>query len=168
MIGECDFKCVEGECYGDDIGDCNKPQHQSGISKMILLRKTAHIYHALRSLSEQLLGDVIEDLVKHPEWTSIKDYVPQTFASDYRCYISDLIRVTLQKAHVIVETLSSPSELAPEYVPTYQFARDMTIKATNINLSFDVIDWPTPPPPPQQRRKRYRDTFDKFKTKYVR
>jgi hypothetical protein len=86
--GNCDFKCREGLCYSDTIGNCTVAEHQRGINTMIELRKRAHIYHAIKSLLPEQRESILKQSSRIPK---LRPYLPRYMCSEYRTYLSDIV-----------------------------------------------------------------------------
>lgn len=94
-IARCDFKCQENVCYNNDIGDCNRPDHQDGINNMHQERKKAQVYHAIRSLLPDLKQKVLSEMWLMPE---LKTYIPQWVSKDHRSFCPDTLRYHLRRS----------------------------------------------------------------------
>lgn len=149
----CGFMCVEGECYGGDKGDCDKPEHASGISNMITARKQAHIYHALKSLLPELRQSMLDLLWLDDE---IRPFMPQWWADDYRTFLPDAIRSAAEPN----------ANLDPEII--------QSVIAKTAMLKFIPINYPPLPPvlqlqQPKQEQEQIKTKvlFNKFKNRYI-
>jgi hypothetical protein len=103
--GNCNFKCRESQCYNDDIGPCTVPDHTSGITEMIKLRKRAHIYHAIKSLIPSLQAQVIAIVSTNKK---IAPFLPKYMCSDYRLYMSDVMHYKLKAAQNFIRNYNNP------------------------------------------------------------
>lgn len=89
-VAECDFQCVEGDCYDHELGECTNPEHQTGIHNMIEVRKKARIYHALFSLLAETL-EILKPIMETDR--KLQGYIPPANVwqgrerSDYREYL---------------------------------------------------------------------------------
>ena len=83
----CNFECLENECYNQLIGDCDVPEHQYGVKKVIAIRKKAMVYHAIKSLLPYFRQEI---LTKAQSIKKLKQYLPTYISSDYRTYIADI------------------------------------------------------------------------------
>ncbi len=162
MIGGCKFRCLEGECYGADAGDCNIPEHIQGINNMIETRKRAHIYHAIKSLLPELRKQILEKL-----WLTnndIRPYLPQCWSSDYRTYVPDILRQTVEHADKIMEGSVTVDD------STRELAQTILNKVGAACIVFETIQYP-PLPPKQIKqsvlRKDYETLFERFKQRYI-
>jgi hypothetical protein len=77
-----EFLCFTEECSNHDVGDCNVPDHEAGITKLVHFRQKACVYHILKSLSPSLLNivyDTLFDMFVHDD--SLLHFLPfkQTF-----------------------------------------------------------------------------------------
>lgn len=63
-VAKVGLKCKENECYGEEIGDCDKKEHIRGIMNMNEERKKAFVYHMIKSLIKETREPVIDRLRK--------------------------------------------------------------------------------------------------------
>ena len=167
VIGECGFRCIEGTCYNDELGDCQQSEHANGVRAMIDARKAAHVYHALKSLLAPLRTATIRGLCLMP---NARKWLPALYSSDYRTYLPEPVMRMQLKTRRIVETIT-PEELNQIDVPTWEFTRDFVQKTANITFidadplpEVHVATLKVVPPKVLPRHARL---FNKFKTKYV-
>ena len=60
-IANCNFKCIEGECYGEySDGICFDVTHQQGIKNLDTERKKAMIYHKIISIPSEIRSQVVK------------------------------------------------------------------------------------------------------------
>ena len=88
-LAGCNFRCMEGECYGSEVGDCTIAEHAVGVRNMIEMRKRAHIYHAIKSLLPEMRKHILEKVWLQQD--DIRPYLPSHWSSDYRTYVPDVI-----------------------------------------------------------------------------
>lgn len=106
--GDCEFKCREGYCYGDDIGRCNIVAHKFGINEMNNIRKKAHIYHCIKSLLPEL-RDIIQYKAMNIE--SLHNYLPKYMCSEYRAFLADVMfNKKVQAQYVLSESIDNIKE----------------------------------------------------------
>ena len=72
------YQCTESLCSNHDKGDCQISEHQDGIKHIYFIRKSAYIYHILKSLLPNIRITVYDKLYKkllisYPE---LLDYLP--------------------------------------------------------------------------------------------
>jgi hypothetical protein len=160
---------VEGECYNDQIGECQNPEHVAGIAKMIKIRKRAHIYHALKSLLPEMRQVVLEKVWRYPE---SRPFLPHCWSSDYRTYHPDAVRATLDQARTVLESDEGEDEVR-------QLASDIVNKAAS--LEFFDFNYPmlaprysdpkeeqkSKKPKPIDLRPRHEILFEQFKARYL-
>ncbi len=102
VMANCQFKCVETECYGNDIGDCTVEDHQAGIRSMIFMRKKAHIYHAIKSLLPEVRRCVLNKLSLMNNGI-FRPFLPLYMSDDYRTYLPDCIKFTFEQAQKLLQ-----------------------------------------------------------------
>lgn len=163
IVANCKFICTEGEngCYGDQEGDCHNVDHAQGIASMIAARRSAHVYHALKSLLPEIREKVIAMLAMIPE---ARAWLPTWKSSDYRTYTPEKVMETLEKAVVVIESLQSEDIPDSDRV-TWEFARDFAQKASRIR--FDM--YPDLPPLPVlvAPKPKHAVIFSRFRQKYA-
>lgn len=86
-VARCDFRCQEGECHSQNMGDCQVTEHQVGIRNMTNIRKKARVYHALFSLLPETLEQIKPSLETDE---IIQPYMPLVWGNDYREYLPEL------------------------------------------------------------------------------
>lgn len=157
IIAGCKFRCLEGKCYGSDIGDCTNADHVQGIENMIDTRKRAHIYHAIKSLLPDLRQKTLDTLWLIDDNT--RRYLPTYWANDYRTYVPDTLKQTIEHAQQITDNDST----------AYKLAQTILDKVGNLALQFIPIKYPDLPtaPPKKTTLKQYEMLFERFKIKYV-
>jgi hypothetical protein len=138
----CDWKCVEGTCYNDIIGDCILSDHQTGVKKMIEARRAAHIYHALKSLLEPIRQETMDILARD---LFSRRFLPRIWSSDYRTYHGENIKILLSK---IGEHQN------------WDFAQNFIEKASKLTFSDIVLA------PITKEIPKYKQLFDQFNEKY--
>ena len=145
VIARCDFRCIEGECYGDELGDCTIEEHQPGIEAMIRHRKKAHIYHAILSLLPETRKAVIETLGKR---RGIREWLPEWWSTDYHTYFSDTVKRIVDHPGMIPSAMKEKLE----------------------NVSFEPIEYPDEVEELTSgwEQPRYEDMFVKFRERYGR
>lgn len=161
VIGGCKFRCLEGDCYGGEVGDCDREAHTLGIQNMIRIRKKAHIYHAIKSLLPHLRQRVLDEL-----WTEhavIRPLLPQCDSSDYRTYVPECTRKTAIQAQKIISASSSQ---------TLELARN--IVAASESLVFSDYSYPVEEAADvaaaglgSSPTRSYEALFDRFKSRYI-
>lgn len=57
-----EMKCIEGVCYGHNIGPCTVQDHLDSILKYQEFRKKQHMYHSLKSLLPHIRQKVIDEM----------------------------------------------------------------------------------------------------------
>lgn len=170
VMSGCKFRCVEGDCYGDEVGDCKVEEHQQGIQNMIHTRKRAHIYHALKSLLPDLRKQALDVL-----WlvNSVREFMPECESSDYRTYLPDRTRKTAMQAKHVLDRSSDGSEVRDDQ--TVQLAQNIVASASTLTFQ----DYSYPELPPQMvaasqtnhnnnnpKQKAYVVLFERFKSRY--
>lgn len=167
VMANCKFRCVESDCYGGEVGDCDVEEHHQGIQNMIDTRKRAHIYHGIKSLLPELRQSVLNKL-----WLidSVRPFMPACWADDYRTYIADCIRQTADQANKLLESAAASATTLDRQ--TVELAQSIVSKAST--LKFTDITYPElpPPPPPLAKRithshERTKMLFEKFKMRYI-
>lgn len=171
VIADCRFRCTEGTCYNDELGDCNVSEHAVGIRAMIDARKNAHVYHALKSLLPPLRMSTVRALNIRP---NAVEWLPRFYSSDYRTYLPELVMMMQKKTQNIVDNITA-DEINTIDAPTWEFTRDFAQKTSNITFTevepapkvqvatLKVIAVGQPLPKQLPRHERL---FIKFKTKY--
>jgi hypothetical protein len=168
VIGDCKFRCTEGTCYNDELGDCTVSEHASGVRAMIDARKAAHVYHALKSLLAPIRSAVVKGLcLRSP---TARQWLPRYYSSDYRTYLPEPIMRMQQKTRSIVDNITE-AEVQGIDAPTWEFTRDFAAKTANI--VFNEAD-PIPEiqtaaikvVTTQPRQPRHKVLFNQFKSKY--
>jgi hypothetical protein len=123
---------------------------------MIDARRTAHVYHALKSLLEPIRLATTLALRRF----AIRKWLPRYYSSDYRTYMSEPIMRMYIKARNVVDAIGS-DEVDENDAPTWEFARDFVNKAAA--LTFEEV---VQPPDPIIKPK-HKVIFDTFKSKYA-
>jgi hypothetical protein len=175
VMAGCKFQCIEGDCYNEELGDCDLESHKPGIEAMVMARKRAHIYHAIKSLLPSLRQTVLDKLW---EIHDMRPYLPAFWSSDYRTYTPDTIRQTLQQAQSILEqSRGGPHEIDEQ---TLEMAQTIVTKTSTIH--FTAIEYPPDPepedPPARKSMKARNDNaknepakhevlFERFKMRYL-
>lgn len=156
VVADCRFRCNEGTCYNDEIGDCAINEHSSGIRGMIQARRYAHVYHALKSLLTDIRIETTKRLSAIPE---ARKWLPRFYSSDYRTYQPEPVMRMLGKARNIVNSID-PNNVSNDDAPTFEFARDFVNKASNLTFQevamISII----------KRKPKHQVIFENFKTKY--
>lgn len=57
-----DYQCIENDCSNHEKGDCNMPEHEKGIQHMNFIKKSAYVYHILKSLLPNIRITVYDNL----------------------------------------------------------------------------------------------------------
>lgn len=171
VMAGCKFQCVEGECYNEELGDCDVEEHAAGVEAMVHTRKRAHIYHAIKSLLPELRQTVLDKLWRSPE---MRPYLPGWWSSDYRTYTPDTIRQTSIQAHSILEQVRLAETTIDEQ--TLELAQNIVTKTSA--LHFTPVEYPPDPEPeqeeeepsPKAKRKqplKHEVLFERFKSRYL-
>ena len=96
--GNCNFKCRESYCYGDQVGQCRYITHQEGIENMVELRKRSHIFHAIKSLLPEQQQSIIDEIVNIENYECLKKYLPKVVCNEYQMFLPDLMYDKLKEA----------------------------------------------------------------------
>ena len=136
-----EYICNDSVCSNHEKGDCMINEHQIGIEKLNIVRKSAYVYHMLKSLLCDIKFQVYDQLYNickdDPE---LLDFLPykQTlillnkFRKQYRSYCEDIVYKQLHCKNVNeIFTNKMDFVSATEYVQTY------TIQSSNEVLIYD-------------------------------
>lgn len=140
-VARCDFRCRESYCYSDEMGPCVMADHQHGISKLIEVRKRAHIYHALKSLLAEHRKRVIEYiLTTSTSNNKLLKLLPRYDCSEYRCYTADVCYDFLKRCQRKLQPYEQSNEQASNEQASIEQASNeqASIERTKIYDHTDV------------------------------
>jgi hypothetical protein len=148
-----EYICNDSVCSNHEKGDCMINEHQIGIEKLNIVRKSAYVYHMLKSLLCDIKFQVYDQLYNickdDPE---LLDFLPykQTlillnkFRKQYRSYCEDIVYKQLHCKNVN-EIFTNKMEFvsATEYVQTYTIPNEILISETwaldDENYNLDIL-----------------------------
>ena len=116
------YYCSDSTCSNHDSGDCKDVDHQDGIQDLHNLRKTAYVYHCIKSLLPNIRYEVYDKLFDLLKNTSYINFLPykQTFLileqhkSRSSDYTENIVYEQLKLIHPCIARITN-NEI-PEYV----------------------------------------------------
>lgn len=137
-----DYECVDGLCFGHDIGECKNEDHVDGAKKMVEFRKKNIIYHMLKSLQEPFRDSLIETMREKDEYKHIRKFL--TYNYNYTNYFDYLPPDMLEEYNRLKTFTPSPGFFNLPLLPSSTF----NFSEPPLPLTFNFLQNPSPPPSP--------------------
>lgn len=141
-----DYQCTENECSNHEKGDCNIPDHEKGIQHMNFIKKSAYVYHILKSLLPNIRITVYDNLYNkisnsNPELLIYLPYkqtliLLEKFKKRYRDYTEEIFYEQIKCIH----PKNIPDFTKTDYINIDEYIYTHKINTLQITDQYDYSD----------------------------